>query len=69
MKCINEDPDCPKDFPFTFSFKSKKRDFTFSCKTKEERDQWLQSFDLLIEFRKLLAEQAKYRFQAPQIDM
>jgi len=62
---INEDPACPKDFPYSFSFRVRKggqlsqnqkpRDYTFACKTKEERDQWLSSFDLLIEFRKILA--------------
>jgi hypothetical protein len=35
------------------------RDYTFACKTKEERDQWLQAFDLLIEFRKILTSQAQ----------
>lgn len=52
VRYINEDPDCPKDFPFSFSFRVRKlkdskqlsnsfRDYTFACKLKEERDQWL----------------------------
>jgi hypothetical protein len=68
VKYINEDPECPKDFPFSFSFRVRKikdskvsssfRDYTFACKLKEERDQWLSAFDLLVEFRKLLNAQA-----------
>ncbi|CDW88245.1 UNKNOWN [Stylonychia lemnae] len=58
IRCVNEDNECPKEFPYSFSVKSKKREFFFSCKTKTERDQWLQCFDMLLEFRKILTFQA-----------
>ena len=49
VRYVNEDPDCPKDFPFSFSFRVRKikdqkepsnkfRDYTFACIMKEERD-------------------------------
>ncbi|TNV83485.1 hypothetical protein FGO68_gene4210 [Halteria grandinella] len=63
---INEDPECPKGFPFSFSFRSRipgaqpatrYREYQFACQTKAERDIWLQGFDMLIEFRKILQVQ------------
>lgn len=59
VKHLKEDPNSPKEFPYSFSFKCRKRDFTFTCRTLEERDQWLSCFDMLLEFRKKLQQQAK----------
>ena len=50
---------CPKEFPYAFCFKCKKREFTFACKSKVERDQWLHSFQMLIEFRRVLQDQSR----------
>jgi len=57
LQNVNQDGNCPKEFPYAFCFRCKKREFTFACKSKEERDQWLQSFQMLMEFRRIIQEQ------------
>lgn len=56
---MHADPSCPKEFSFSFCFKCKQREFTFACKSKEERDSWLSSFQMLNDFRQILANQQK----------
>jgi len=48
------DPIAPKDSPYMFSFRTKKRDYFFAVSSKEERDNWLKYFDMLLELRERL---------------
>jgi hypothetical protein len=51
---VGADPQCPKEFPFSFSFKSKQREFNFCLRTKEERDNYLEYFEMLEKVKRHL---------------
>jgi hypothetical protein len=52
---VGADPQCPKEFPFSFSFKSRGREFTFCLRTKEERDNYVEYFEMLEKLKNAYA--------------
>ena len=57
------DPECPKDAPYSFSFrvakikgdkKLKFRHYKFATETRADREKWLTAFNMLMEFRRML---------------
>eukprot|EP00347_Sterkiella_histriomuscorum_P004977 403358367 len=56
---VDKNKEGSKSFPFSFIIMTKKRTYNFACKSSHEREQWVSSLKMLIEYKNILVAQAQ----------